>query len=126
MCLSAHLHNQLYISNYILYNERTKNVAIGSLAPSAAAFYSIYSFCTECFLLHKTGKRMDACIQIHLPVVRTWSTKCGMFVCEIVGVSLLDLIRFILILHSKYIGGYQHVREFNQYHSSVIRKISYK
>ena len=26
---------------------------------------------------------MDACIQIHLPVVRTWSTKCGMFVCEI-------------------------------------------
>ncbi len=35
------------------------------------------------FLLHKTGKRMDACIQIHLPVVRTWSTKCGMFVCEI-------------------------------------------
>jgi hypothetical protein len=22
-------------------------------------------------------------LQIHLPVVRTWSTKCGMFVCEI-------------------------------------------
>ncbi len=37
----------------------------------------------EPFLLHKTGKRMDACIQIHLPVVRTWSMKCGMFVCEI-------------------------------------------
>ncbi|MCR5792098.1 MAG: hypothetical protein K6G65_02920 [Lachnospiraceae bacterium] len=23
------------------------------------------------------------CMQIHLPVVRTWSTKCGMFGCEI-------------------------------------------
>jgi len=23
------------------------------------------------------------CMQIHLPVVRTWSTKCGMFRCEI-------------------------------------------
>ncbi len=34
-------------------------------------------------MLHKTGKRMDACIQIHLPVVRTWSTKCGMSVCRI-------------------------------------------
>ena len=35
------------------------------------------------FLLHKTGKRMHACMQIHLPVVRTWSTKCGMFGGEI-------------------------------------------
>ena len=35
------------------------------------------------FFVAQDRQWMHACMQIHLPVVRTWSTKCGMFECKI-------------------------------------------
>ena len=78
-----------YIEKYMLFDRDETKLSeheIKNLEQMLKNFYNKTERAVQgclLFLLHKTGKRMDACIQIHLPVVRTWSTKCGMFVCEI-------------------------------------------